>query len=398
MKEQANLTLNENEILDLVKDKFQKSLELRMRSDVKIGVLLSGGLDSSIILGSLNRGGYTDIPSYSVGFEKSEAYENEFKHARMVANCFNSELHEVVVTENDFFKLLPKMAYFMDEPIADTANIPLYLVSRRAQADHVKVLLSGEGADELFVGYEHWRLIYQFEKFMRNRPNLAAVLHFLHKKSFLKNKGSHYQMWAYKIKNKWPVFWGGTELGTEKDKRGALSETFLEKIGDYNSFDPFKDLYASMEEQKPYDTFKWMSILDLQNRLPDFLLARLDRMTMAASVEGRNPFLDENLIELALRISPELKIKEKKEKYILKKAFTDLLPDEIINRKKDSFSVPMKQLFAPARINEYRELIYEFNARTKIFKEDYLERIEKPENIKEYWNVLNLALWYEQHN
>jgi asparagine synthase (glutamine-hydrolysing) len=361
-------------------------------------MLLSGGVDSSINLACMNKFSSAPVKTYTVGFENKNAYKNEFAYARRVAHFFKADYNELVVTEKNFFDFLPAMTYLQDEPIADTANIPIHFVSKLAKEEQVKVLLSGEGSDELFIGYQHWRLIYQFEKLLHNKPKLAGLLEFLHKKSGFGNKRPHYHAWANKIKNNWPVFWSGTELRTEDKKRRILSSAFLEQIGDYTSFSPKKELYDSLVSSKGYNTFEWMTINDLQNRVPDQLLARLDRMMMANSIEGRNPFLDHKLVEFVLQIPSQLKVKNKTEKYLLKKAFEGIIPHEILYRPKDSFTVPVNELFKNAsRKKYYLGIIQDFNADKNIFTKSYLKQLEEPAHVKEFWNVLNLALWNNTH-
>lgn len=392
------LNLSEEEIAGQIRERLFKAVESRMQADVKVGVLLSGGLDSSISLACMSRLSPGPVKAYTVGFENKDQYRNEFDHARKVAALFKAEHRELIVTEKDFFDFLPRLAYLQDEPIADPAITPIHFISQLAAGDGVKVLLGGEGSDELFVGYQHWRLIYEFEKFFRNKPLLARGIAYLHRNSMFRERRPHYQTWTYKLKNNWPVFWSGTELRTEADKRGILSPDFLNRIGAYTSFDPMRELYSSLTERKPYATFDWMAAADLQHRLPDQLLARLDRMMMASSIEGRHPFLDVNLIELAAGIPPEMKVKNKTEKYLLKKAFENVLPKEIIYRAKDSFSVPMADLFSNQKRKKiYLDLIDSFNKKTGIFLKDYIRQLESPAKLKEFWNVLNLALWHENH-
>ena len=394
----APLELSEKEIIDEIRERLYQSTKQRMSADVKVGMLLSGGVDSSINLACMSKYSTEPVKTFTVGFENKNTYRNEFTYARKIATLFKADYNELIVTEKDFFDFLPHMAYSQDEPIADTANIPIYYLSQLAKAQQVKVLLSGEGSDELFIGYEHWRLIYQFEKVFGKSPLLAGVFEFLHKKSIFKNKRPHYQNWANKVKNHWPVFWSGTELRSENQKRDTLSPDFLSRLGNYNSFGPKKTLYDSLVAAKPYETFEWMTINDIQNRIPDQLLARLDRMLMANSVEGRNPFLDVNLIEFVLRIPSHLKVKNKTEKYLLKKAFEGIIPHEILYRSKDSFAVPINDLFQDsARKKPYMEVIRDFNKDKGIFTEAYLTKLELPSHIKEFWNVLNLALWSKTH-
>lgn len=391
------LQMNEDDIIEEIQKKIFEGVRLRMQSDVKVGMLLSGGLDSSVTLASMSRFA-SNVPAYTVGFENKNHYRNEFAWARRVADIFGAQYNELIVSDKDFLDILPTVTYLQDEPIADTANIPLYFISKKAHEDGIKILLSGEGSDEIFIGYQHWRLIYEYEKIFRNRPVMATAFGYLHRNSMFRNKRPYYSAWSDKTKNRWPVFWSGTELRTEDAKRKILSADFLSKVGNYNSFVPKSDLYNELISRKKYDTFKWMSINDLMNRLPDQLLARLDRMTMASSVEGRNPFLDIDLVEFMLRVPSHLKTRKKTEKYLLKRAFEGILPNDIIYRKKDSFTVPLTELFRDGkRKMEYMREIVEFNSETGIFSNQYITQLSGPKHIREFWTTLNFALWYKSH-
>lgn len=398
IKLNETLNLNENEIIEKIKEKVINSVKLRINSDVQIGSLLSGGLDSSIILACMANLSDKPVKSYCVGFENTENYKNEFKYAKQVAQLYNADYNELIVTKKDFFEGINIVTQLQDEPIADTANIPLYYISKKAHNDGVKILLSGEGSDEVFIGYQHWRLISNYEKVFRKRPRMAITFDFIHSNSIFKNKRPFYHMWAYKTKNNWPVFWSGTEVSTEHEKRNILTKEFVSRIGDYNSFIPKSSLYNELISSRDYDTFQWMTINDLLNRLPDQLLARLDRMTMASSIEGRNPFLDVDLVEFMLKVPSHFKTKNKIEKYLLKKAFEDILPDDIIHRSKDSFSVPLNHLFSDSKTKkEYIGIISDFNRQTRIFKNEYIDNLILPVNIKEFWNTLNFTFWYNNH-
>lgn len=394
----VSVNLSEKEIIDEIRERLYESVRQRMTADVPVGMLLSGGVDSSINLACMSKFSSMPVKTYTVGFENKNAYKNEFAYARRAAHFFKADYNELVVTEKDFFDFLPTMTYLQDEPIADTANIPIHFIARVAKQQQIKVLLSGEGSDELFIGYQHWRLIYQFEKLLHGKPRMAGLLEFLHKKSGFGNRRPHYHAWANKIKNKWPVFWSGTELRTEDNKRKILSDDFIDRIGNYTSFSPKKELYDSLVASNGYNTFEWMTVNDLQNRVPDQLLARLDRMMMATSVEGRNPFLDHKLVEFVLQIPSQLKVKNKTEKYLLKKAFEGIIPHEILYRPKDSFTVPVNEFFKEqGRKKHYLDIIQDFNADKNIFTKSYLKQLEEPAHVKEFWNVLNLALWNKSH-
>ena len=256
--------------------------------------------------------------------------------------------------------------------------------------------MGGEGSDELFVGYEHWRLTRDFERRFAGRPALANFSHKLHR-MFLGNRGKLYLPMYEKVVEEQPVFWSGTELRSENEKRSILNAEFLNANHFRSSFATVSELYEEYRQSGSSDEYNWMSAADIQFRLPDLLLARLDRMMMAASVEGRNPFLDVNVMEFATRIPPAMKTRKGVEKYILKKAFEGIVPHEILYRKKDSFTVPMNELFRDVK---YREMSYEairsFHNRTKIFSNEFIQGLPQTQNRWDYWNLTNLAFWYEQ--
>lgn len=388
--------LTENEIIKDLRKKTLISTEECLKSDAPVGALLSGGLDSSVVLANMCQVSNSRVKTFSVGFENNNNYTNELEHAYKMAQYFNTEHTELVITEKDFFDTLPGYIALQDEPIDDAAGMALHLIAGKAGSQKVKILLGGEGSDELFVGYQHWRLIKRYEKVFRNRTALAGMFSFIHENTFLKKRGIHYQNWSYKTKKNWPVFWSGTELRTEAEKRNSISHSLANKIGNYNSFEPIKKLYENYTSFNNYETFEWMTLNDLRNRLPDQLLARLDQMLMSASIEGRYPFLSKDLMEFSFSIPHHLKIKNGIEKYLLKKAYEGILPNDVVYRKKDSFTVPLSELFKDEkRKNEYFEVIQNFNKNTGFFNESYINKLLLPENIKLFWNVLNLALWFE---
>ncbi len=385
----------EKQIVEELRELLYASTELRMAADVGVGVLLSGGLDSSVNLACLSKFSNIPIKAFSVGFESKNGYKNEFEYARKVAKHFNADYHELLISEQQFIDFLPEMVRLQGEPIADPANIPIYYIAKIAREQNVKVLLGGEGSDELFIGYQHWKLARHFANAMEGKPLLAKLAGILHQNSPAKSKRTIYLDWYNKVVKNQPVFWSGTELHTEKEKKGLLSNDFLDSLGEYTSFDPMANLYQTFKSKNKLDFYDWMTAADLQHRLPDLLLARLDRMTMAASVEARNPFLDVNLMEFAMKIPPGLKTKNNQEKYILKKAFEGILPEEIIYRNKDSFTVPLPQLLSNSTFKEQNISTIElFNTHTHIFSAEFITNLKKDERSDRIWNIINLASWY----
>jgi asparagine synthase (glutamine-hydrolysing) len=386
---------NEDQIRDDLREKLEEATRIRLIADVEVGILLSGGLDSSVILANASKFVTKPVKAFSVGFENNSHYKNEFKYAKKVAQHFNTDYHELIISERDFIDFIPNMAYFQDEPMSDPASIAIYYISKMAQNHNVKVLLSGEGSDELLVGYELWRLANQFSNLIDGKTSLARMLGFIHGISPFKNKRRYYHDWYRKIIQGYPVFWSGTEILNENEKQFILNKEFFDKIENYNSFLPLKDLYSVFKSMPNKIHYDWMISVDLLNRLPDLLLSRLDRMSMAASVESRNPFLDVNVVEYAMRIPPRLKNKGNQQKYILKKAYEGILPHEIIYRPKDSFQVPLQKMFRNNANRDYcLSAIESFNSKTNIFRGNYIDKLRTTQDMNVFWNISNLAFWY----
>ena len=177
-----------------------------------------------------------------------------------------------------------------------------------------------------------------------------------------------------------------------------LSPEFTKSLGGYSSFEPMREFYNDYLSTGSSEKYDWMTAADLQFRLPDLLLARLDRMLMAASVEGRNPFLDVNVIEYAMKIPAHMKTNNGQEKSILKKAFEGILPNDIIYRKKDSFTVPLDHLFNNEEFKgRASDAMAKFNKSTNVFSEAYLKGLTENPSGGELWNISNLALWYDKY-
>jgi len=388
----------EEQIIEGLREKIDAAVKMRLMADVEVGILLSGGIDSSINLASLNKFSAKPVKAFCLGFENKNGYKNEFEYAKKVAGEFKTDLYEYILSEKEFFDFLPEMAYYQDEPMADPANISLYYISKMAQKMGVKALMSGEGSDELFIGYKLWEIARRFESLLKDRPNLARVLGFVHKNSGLSHKRRYYHSWYSKISKKQPVFWSGTELRSEKEKHEILDEEFLRNLGEYDSYAPIREFHQLFESNQNLHNYDWMSSADLSQRLPDLLLSRLDRMSMAASVEVRSPFLDINLIEYVMRIPPHLKNKNNQEKYILKKTYEGILPQEIIYRPKNSFMAPMNDIFNDKRMRAVcMDAIEKFNQETNIFSTEYINRLRVSNSGNEMWNISNLAFWYQKY-
>ncbi|MCE3258648.1 MAG: asparagine synthase (glutamine-hydrolyzing) [Bacteroidetes bacterium] len=389
---------NENQILEELIHHLQTSVKYRTIADVPIGCLLSGGVDSSTNLAFMSQNSSEPVNAFAVGFSNKNGYANEFYYAKMAADLFKANYYELELDSSHFSHFIREIVHLQDEPIADTANIPIYYIARKAKELGISVLLGGEGSDELLLGYEHWRLMYGFKKTLGKFPGGVglATYRMLHSLPGLKNKRQFYRKWADRLSVNQPVFIGGTELRDENDKSSILSPEMKSLLKGYSSYEVVDRYYSEYkklckEERSYYD---FMSFLDLNFRLPESLLARLDKMTMAASVEAREPFMDHILTEFCMSIPAELKVKNNTDKYLLKKGMEKFLPKEILYRPKQGFLVPLNNLlFEKDFLKNIANDINSCNNERKIFKQEYIDSILQQKKGAEVWNVLNISSW-----
>lgn len=314
---------------------LRESVKKRMQSDVPVGALLSGGLDSSAILGIMTDLSGRPVPSFTVGYSSNgDDSVSEFKWSRKVAKHFESEYSEAVVTADDFLGFLPRAVWHQDEPIGEPASIPLYFVSKLARDSGVTVLLTGEGSDELFAGYNrHWGETladyYRLVPELLRDTIIDRLIHMIPRAPLLK-KG-HRSMSIADFRDRY-MSWH--TVFSEGIKRELLKQNSLR--------DTFTDVYQKLlPDIRGLNNLDKILLLDLNVWLPDDLLMKKDKMGMATSIEARVPFLDYTFVELAFQIPSRLKVKRLETKYILKKALEGLLPKEVIYRKKEGFPTPI---------------------------------------------------------
>ncbi len=322
-----------------VRERLQASVEMQMVSDVPIGAFLSGGIDSSAVLAFMSRHSQGPVKTYSIGFDggAAERFYNELDPAREVARMFGTDHHEILVRP-DVVRLMPKLLWHMDEPIADSAFITTYLVSEFARKD-VKVILSGVGGDELFGGYRRY-LGEHYMRYVNWLPRPAR-------------KGAAWlaDMLPSDRHSKWLNY---SRLA--KNFLGAAASPFTERYRAYvGAFAPenavglmrhppddrLDAIAAAFEVSGGDDALARMFAVDARTQLPDDLLMLTDKMTMAASLECRVPLLDHELVELAAQIPASHKVAGGELKSLMKKALADVLPPQILYRPKRGFGAPM---------------------------------------------------------
>jgi len=316
-------------------------VKIRLISDVPLGVFLSGGIDSSTVVGLMSRmTGGRPVKTFCVGYQDKQA--SELEYARIIAKRFNTDHHEYCLEPTDFYDFIPKLVWHFDEPVVEAAAIPLYFISKLAR-EHVTVLLSGEGADELFGGYSIYnqmRIIENYRKipaFIRHGFLDESILNFIHA---TKKKQKIREWLTLPLEKRYLGV--STEIG-ESIKNQLYTESFNNEVKSRFSGHGYLQAYFNAVSQK--DTLSKMLYVDTKVWLPDDLLIKADKMSMATSVELRVPFLDYKLVEFSAGLPSKYKIKNNITKYLLKKSVQDLLPNDIIFRNKKGFPVPINAWF-----------------------------------------------------
>lgn len=388
----------EDEIASRILDELRTAVRLRQVSDVPVGVFLSGGIDSSTNAALFSQGS-NSVRTFTIGYEGSyDTYRNELDYARTMAQAVHADHHELLLNVDDLISFLPKMVYLQDEPIGDPVCVPVYYVSKLARDNGVIVCQVGEGADELFWGYPTWKIRLRLQQAdALPVPRFAKSLLFSGYRRLASPSSLPLEALRRSVAGQ-PVFWGGVDAFTEPEKKQLLSPRLRARFADrssWQSIDPIWQRYQQKAWEKA--PLQWMSYLDLNLRLPELLLMRVDKMSMAVGLEGRVPFLDHKLVELAMSIPQSVKTRNGTLKYILKKAVRGLIPDELIDRKKQGFGVPVYEWLFGKLGTQVRDELDRFCRATDLFDRTAIERLSGNRPDAKLWYLFNVALWWREY-
>lgn len=375
-----------------LKQLIESSVSYRLISDVPFGVFLSGGVDSSLLTAVACKVTEQKIKTFSIGFRENKY--NELIYARKIAKYFNTEHYEFVVTHEDAFQLIDEMTNLFDEPFADSSAIPTLLVSKLAK-EHVTMTLSGDGGDELFYGYG----AYTWAKRLAN-PLIDAVRNPIHK--ILDNLPNNTYKRAALLFNypnpkriKSHIFSQEQYNFTTDEIDYLLSTEYKKNICFDENYEGLKRNLSAVEEQ---------ALFDLQFYLKDDLLVKVDRATMAHSLETRVPFLDDRIISFALNLDEQLKLKGKNGKFILKEVLYDYVPKKYFDRPKWGFSIPLKDwLKTDLRylIDEYtsEKTIKEYNVVNYVYVKNLVNKFYAGHDYlyNRIWLIIILHKWLKKH-
>lgn len=382
----SNLITSEEDALKKVEYTLQESIELRLNADVPIASLLSGGIDSATINYYAKKTG-KKLPSYTLGYKEFAKYDERINAAKS-AILLGIDNTQVEIDQNSFIEATHKVFDTIDEPLNDPAAIPLYLLFEQIQKDGYKVVMSGEGSDELFLGYRQYFEYLDIEQ----AKNLS------HKnwlKKYFRSNFSMNREWEWYKR----IFDDTLLFRTSGDKFTDLQKNLLMKrnVRDNESLkylQPYRELFESSSHT---DESIWYSFIDLHLFQAEHFLTKLDRVSMAHSIESRTPFLDHKLASLVFSIDPKLRYRDGVTKSLLKKIMAEKIDTKILQRKKKGFSNPyMEYLIASKEI----ALIQEVNKETGMFQEDelynYINRAASGSFKQHIWGLYVLSYWIKK--
>lgn len=395
------LSISENEAIDLLDNLFKSAFEYRMKSDVPVGVFLSGGYDSTLVTAILQSTRTTKLNTFTIGFNEDSF--NEAPFAKEIAKYLGTNHIEYYCTPKDALDILPELPIIFDEPFGDSSAIPTTLVSKLAR-EHVTVSLSADGGDETFAGYDKYVTTFNLFKKIRDIPlvlkKVAALL--------------MDEIDPRKI----PFFKDTYNFATryEKIKKIILSKNILEVLkftSEYFSLIERKTLLKNIiKEPNTYFDSNFLSdidevskilAIDYKTYLVDDILTKVDRATMSVSLEGREPLLDYRIIEFVSKLPSAMKYKKNEKKWILKQLTYKYIPKELMDRPKKGFAVPLTVWFK----DQLKEYLLHYLDRNKIQKEGILNSnsiVElrdrylsgHNENVNKLWLLLMFEMWYEK--
>jgi asparagine synthase (glutamine-hydrolysing) len=392
--------MSEEEMVADVRDHLRESVRQRMMSDVPFGVFLSGGLDSSTNVALMAE--LTDAPvrTYSTA-PRDHARYDELEYARIVARHFGTQHHEVLVDEAAMREFVPELVFHQDEPLSDWTAIPQHFVTLRARETGTIVVQLGEGADELFHGYDgyvdHRRVVVPFQRWVPSgvRRPIGAMAAYATARA---GRAVRHGEALYDAGHSRVPYWGGALCF-----RGPLKERVL-RNGHADSLRTVERIWDEGRSRRAdADLFQQMTYLELRQRLPELLLARMDRISMASSVEGREPFLDHQLVELAMALPPEMKYRSGHGKYVVREAMRDALPPAILARPKQGFGSPMEEWLrgdfgrdaqaAVRRSALSKRALLDYDVVDGLFA---AHRRGRGDWSKHLWNLYCVSRWYDR--
>jgi asparagine synthase (glutamine-hydrolysing) len=394
--DQPALQIAEPEALERLGTLLRESVRLRMISDVPLGAFLSGGVDSSVIVAQMCELSSSRVKTFSIGYDDGPE-SNELPHARRVADLLGTDHVEYYLSHGDFFENLDAFVNRTEEPIVESAGIALYHLARRARQD-VTVVLSGEGGDEILAGYPAYRNMRMIEVLasVARHTGLSGVPLWLARRAPLEKMQKYLEWLSQRFAERYQSIPSDV---TPLIRARMFEPAFLERTGT-SVADYFQALLAHLQHASP---LKRLSYTDIKSWLPDDLLVKADKMTMAASVELRVPFLDHKLLEFCLQLPDDLRLRGVTGKYLLKRLAQRWLPDDILYRKKQGFPVPIARWFRGKLRGAIEEILLDPRTLQRGYlRPDYVRQVlelhgsERGDYSRRILSMLILELWHRR--
>ena len=370
---------DEKQALEEIEELLFKSVEQRLVGDVEVASLLSGGIDSSLVSALYTKISGKKINTFSVGYSDYKSY-SELDYAKIAASHINSNHHPLEISKKEFIESFDTVLDALEEPHGDSAAIPLYCLTKKIHSLGIKTVLSGEGSDELFLGYDNYA---KFLKYYSFKDSLSTI-----QNSFL------------------------NDIISSLQNNTKESEYLRRVIKDETLYNSFGEIYTSSQKKrlfKKVPTFKldktknnpvdWMSYIDLKVWLGQALLKKVDKISMANSLEIRTPFLDYRLVDYMFSVESNLKVGDTN-KYLLKKIAKKYIPNEIITRSKKGFNSPYNEWIFDEYGDSLFDVVKKVNKETNLFNEDYLNKmfhLAKNKKFKQhFWSLYIFSRWFEK--
>jgi asparagine synthase (glutamine-hydrolysing) len=392
----------EAQLVDELRHHLRQAVRMRLVSDVPLGVHLSGGIDSSIVTALMAEAASAPVKTFSVGFD--EAAFSELGYARAVAERYATDHHEFILTYGDIPELLPRLLFHLGEPLADPSIIPLYHLSQLTR-QHVTVALNGDGGDEAFAGYPRYWLDPWADRYLRlprflTRGLVPAVVDRIPDRgdrpvgASLVNGLKRLEQLTEVDRRASLLRWGS--YFSPRQRSGLWKQQFRDALDFHRDESLLVSYYDTALAQSGLDRTLYM---DIKTYLPGDLLVKADRMSMAASLEGRSPFLDHELMAWAARLPERYKVRGRRGKYLLRKTFRDQLPASVLQHRKQGFGIPVAAwLRGPLREWSHGIIFgqlgdwFEEDALAQLFSEHDSRRVD---HGKRLWALVVLAAWLE---
>jgi asparagine synthase (glutamine-hydrolysing) len=403
--------VDEHEAVEEVRRLLGAAVKKRLMADVPVGAFLSGGVDSSANVALMSALIDRPLQTYSVGFSGFGETENfhDLPFARMVADRFRCDHHEITIDSDECRDYLPELVYQQDEPIGDPACLPMHFLCQAARRDGVIVVLVGEGSDEVFGGYgDMVRMLNSaWSRWDRIRRLPWLLRAGLHEASRLLRAPAGRTDVLRRARDGHPLYWGLDVVFWDNEKERLLTRDLRSRVGETRGSQSaalLEKIYGDLLARQPgADMLQQMSVVELSNRLPELLLMRVDKISMAHSIEARAPFLDHELVSYGLSLPRALKIDGNSTKRVLKQALRGVIPDEVLDRPKQGFRVPLPAwLRGPLASWAKREIFEGPLAGRDFFNRGYVDELWQrhlagvQDHSFDLWCLVNLGAWYER--